>query len=161
MPSKKTIRQPLISRLRGRGGGAGDDLPIASSYEPKGHLVNSDRSSVVSEETHIRGHISSPGSVYINGRLDGDIRAEKIVIGRHGVVSGNCRSRGMSIAGRVCGDLLCEQLQVFGTGVIDGNIQCVQMDVSAGAELNAGTHVSGIEELPDVLLISEQGQGIA
>ena len=48
--------------------------------------------SVIGSDLRIQGNLKSRGEVYINGTIQGDVTATKIVAGTHGMVTGKIRN---------------------------------------------------------------------
>ena len=44
--------------------------------------------SVIGSDLRIQGNLKSRGEVYINGTIQGDVTATKIVVGKNGMVTG-------------------------------------------------------------------------
>ena len=47
--------------------------------------------SVIGSDLRIQGNLKSRGEVYINGTIQGDVTATKIVVGENGMVTGKIR----------------------------------------------------------------------
>lgn len=159
MANKPSSHRSLMSRIPGLGGTPNRALKVSSTASGTGQLLTPERTSVVSEGVHIRGDIASPGTVHINGAFEGNIRADKIVIGRYGVVTGQCRAQSVSIAGELAGEVTCDDLRIFEKGVVTGTIQCERMEVSAGGQIDAATQASHLEDQPNTPLISGRAAG--
>ena len=50
--------------------------------------------SVIGSELRIQGNLISRGEVHINGTIEGDVTATKIVIGKNGIVTGKIQTNG-------------------------------------------------------------------
>ncbi len=50
--------------------------------------------SVIGSELRIQGNLISRGEVHINGTIEGDVTATKIVIGKNGIVTGKTQTKG-------------------------------------------------------------------
>ena len=48
--------------------------------------------SVIGSDLRIEGNLKSRGEVYINGTIQGDVTAMKIVVGKNGMVTGKIRN---------------------------------------------------------------------
>jgi hypothetical protein len=66
-------------------------------------LLTAERSSVISEGVQLNGDITTPGSLHINGRLNGNIQAQRVVIGREGSVVGNINAAVVTVSGYIDG----------------------------------------------------------
>jgi len=135
----------------------------SSGRNPIGASANqskrSEQRSVVSTDTIAQGNIATPGTVQLDGKLEGNVRAQRLIIGRHGSLTGDCRARDVEIAGEMTGELLCENLLIAETGGFEGTINCGRLAAESGCVVNATVQVSGSDELPEIPLL--EGAGIS
>ena len=59
---------------------------------------------IVGNDTVIKGEIVSKGAVRIDGRLEGSIAAESVIVGQDANILGDITSKTLIAAGRVTGD---------------------------------------------------------
>lgn len=85
---------------------------------------------IIGEGVKIEGKLYSPGSIRIDGTVNGEIVAEKeIVIGKEGKVEANVKTTNATIAGILKGELIASgEVEITSTGKFFGNL--VQKDAS-------------------------------
>ena len=154
MSTSAPNRPSLMGRIRGLTRPRSDKAVIPETTAASGQLLAPERSSLVSTGAVIQGDIASPGTVHINGALNGNVRARKMVIGRTGSLTGNCRAQDVAIAGEMAGELLCGDLRVSETGRIEGAINCGRLSASTGARIEAITQTNSQDDLPEISLIT-------
>lgn len=86
----------------------------------------------------VEGDCASDGTIRVEGRVQGTVRAAKaVVVGKDGVVDGHVRTQDAVISGRVTGTVTAEsRLEVQATAHIDGEVRARRMQLEEGAELN-------------------------
>jgi len=81
------------------------------------------------------GDIDFDGTVLIAGRVEGDIRARRIVIDEGAVVDGAAVARAVHISGTVNGEIDAGLVSVGPNAVIKGNILYDALKISTGASV--------------------------
>ena len=77
---------------------------------------------VVGPGTELEGNIRTTESLRIDGKIKGEIHAESVVIGEHGVVLGDIIGTRVTIAGKVKGNVAASQvLELLPTGHVLGD----------------------------------------
>jgi len=76
---------------------------------------------VIGADSTIKGELAIKGTLRIDGVVEGDIRADWVIVGETGRVRGNVQARTMVVGGRVEGNLEASEIiemkdkaQVFG-----------------------------------------------
>ncbi len=89
------------------------------------------------------GDCDTDGTVRVEGRFEGSIRAGRaVVVGPAGVVTGDVRARDATIAGTIKGTLIAEaMLDLQESGRLDGEVFARTVRVGEGAVLNAAMHM--------------------
>ncbi|MBC7333831.1 MAG: polymer-forming cytoskeletal protein [Actinobacteria bacterium] len=89
---------------------------------------------IIGEGVKIEGKLYSPGSIRIDGSVDGEIVAEKeIIIGKEGKVEANVKTTDATIAGLLKGELIASgEVEITSTGKLYGNL--IQKDASLTIE---------------------------
>ena len=93
---------------------------------------------VVGRDAHVSGALSVPGTLRVEGRIDGDIEAAEIIVLSGGLVIGNVASDVGTIHGTLSGTLRCsEQLVILANAVVEGDLDYHKdIRVEPGAQLN-------------------------
>lgn len=112
-----------------------------------GDRESSDVVSLVGPGMTVTGDCSTEGTVRIEGRVEGDVRAAKaVVVGEEGAVVGDIHTRDVVVAGRVTGGIVAEsRLELRATARVEGDIRCRRV------KLEEGGYVDGrlaMEEAP-------------
>lgn len=89
------------------------------------------------------GDCETEGTIRVEGRLEGSIRAGRtVVIGPDGIVTGHVRARDATVAGTIKGTLIAEsKLDLQETCRLDGEVYARTVRVGEGAVVNAAIHM--------------------
>lgn len=89
------------------------------------------------------GNCETEGTIRVEGRLEGSIRAGRtVVIGPDGIVTGDVRARDATVAGTIKGTLIAEsKLDLQETCRLDGEVYARSVRVGEGAVVNAAVHM--------------------
>ena len=89
------------------------------------------------------GDCETDGTVRVEGRFEGSIRAGRtVVIGPGGVVTGDVHARDATIAGTIKGKVIAESnLDLQETSRLDGEVFARTVRVGEGAVVNAAVHM--------------------
>lgn len=93
---------------------------------------------VVGRDTHVTGSLSVPGTLRVEGRIDGEIEAGEIIVLSGGTIVGNVACDVGTIHGTLSGTLRCrEQLVVMADATLEGDlVYHKDLRAEAGARLN-------------------------
>ncbi len=105
--------------------------------------------SIVSENLRVKGNLSSEGDIHVDGKVEGDLRANVITIGPKGVVSGRIFADHLRVSGRVVGDITARIAELYGHAHIEGNILHEILAVEAGS------HIDGLCRKSEVMPLLE------
>ncbi len=89
--------------------------------------------STLSAGVNYEGNISGSGELQVDGKLKGDIRVARVVIGEHGSVEGNVAADIVEIRGRVSGTVAGKSVKLFASSRVEGDITQEQLSVEQGA----------------------------
>jgi cytoskeletal protein CcmA (bactofilin family) len=100
--------------------------------------------SIIGPGMSVVGDCETDGTLRVEGRIEGTIRAGKaVVVGKDGEVSGKIFTQDAILAGRVQGTIhAASRLEVQATARIDAEVRARRMQLEEGAEVN-GTLVMG------------------
>jgi cytoskeletal protein CcmA (bactofilin family) len=102
---------------------------------------------VVGAGTTTRGEMNSKGTVRIDGRLEGRIRADWVFVGTPGIVAGDVVCRGMVVGGKVEGSVHAGELvDIKEHGQITGDIYTLKLCVSEGGVLEGHSYMAKSKE---------------
>ena len=89
----------------------------------------------VAPGTRLRGEVTGPTELLIDGEVEGEVRVEATVtVGAEGAVLGPITAPVVRVAGRVVGNVLAtDRVEVSPTGSLEGDIAAPRIVISEGA----------------------------
>lgn len=94
--------------------------------------------SIVDDGFSVEGSIEFAGELLIRGRVGGKVKGDTVTIAEEGVAKADMKVHRLTISGRFDGDVhASEELVVLATGRCDGRVQCRNLIVHEGGQLNA------------------------
>jgi cytoskeletal protein CcmA (bactofilin family) len=106
---------------------------VPQAAAPKRGTRNSGVPSIISAELIVRGTLVSAGDIQIDGKVDGDVRANSLVIGDKAVLTGDVFAEEAVVRGRVEGSIRARKVQLCATCHVEGNILHEALSVEIGA----------------------------
>ena len=93
---------------------------------------------IINGGTYLEGTIETKGSVQINGRVKGMVKAaDEVRVGRSGEIVGEVYAKSARIAGKIEGDVYIEQkLTLEETSSLNGNLTAGKLIIDEGAFFN-------------------------
>ncbi len=90
---------------------------------------------LIGKETTITGAIKGIGIIRVDGQVEGDIITEgDVIIGGSGSVTGNIRSKNVTIAGTINGNVVCQnRLEIGVGGILVGDVKTAALIIDDGA----------------------------
>lgn len=122
-------------------------------------INTTDVSTIIGEGTVIQGDILYAGGLHVDGKVIGNIIAEKgaaatLTLSKLGSIQGSVNVPTVVIDGEIEGDLLSsERIQLISNSRITGNVQYNLIEMEVGAEVNGqlvrlkGEH-SNVSQIP-------------
>lgn len=92
--------------------------------------------SIVGQEMQMVGDISFRGKLRIDGKAEGNIQGDYLILGDSGIIVGDIMVNTFVCAGRVQGNVSVKTLQVIKSGTINGKVETTDLAVESGAALN-------------------------
>ena len=92
--------------------------------------------SIISENTKLTGDIISNGIVHVDGRVEGDITCEELVIGLKGAVIGSVNVSNLHLYGLLQGKANVDKLFVAKTAKLLGDATHNQIAIEPGAYID-------------------------
>lgn len=90
---------------------------------------------IISSGTKITGNITDGDVIHIDGKLEGDITCNELVLGATGSISGNVRARTIEIYGELTGTIKAENLFISSTAKFVGDSVYKTIAIEPGAVL--------------------------
>lgn len=105
---------------------------------------------IVGPEAHFNGTMMVRGSLRVEGEVEGNINeAQTVIVGKGGSVQGDIRAERVVVGGSVTGDVFAtEQLELIAGGRIVGKIRTKKLLIEEGAvfEGQCGMSAGALEE---------------
>jgi cytoskeletal protein CcmA (bactofilin family) len=89
--------------------------------------------SIVSSDVAITGILQSEGDIQIDGRVDGNVRCARLVVGESGVIIGEVEADTVTVRGRVEGSIRARALTLAATARVEGDVLHRELEVESGA----------------------------
>jgi cytoskeletal protein CcmA (bactofilin family) len=89
--------------------------------------------SVLSANTEMKGSIATTDELYIQGRMEGDVRATSVIVCQGGVVRGDIAAETVTVYGTVTGNLDGRHVLLCAGAVVDGEISHCTLGIDTGA----------------------------
>ena len=91
--------------------------------------------SIISDGTEFKGNVKTSAEIQIDGGLNGNVKADKVLIGINGNVRGNITAQFLRICGRIEGEIKAETLHLVKTASVKGNMYKKTISIEPGAKL--------------------------
>ena len=95
-----------------------------------------DSQSIIGKGAIFKGKISNASTIEINGRVEADIKSEKVTVGKNANLVGSISSELVVISGNYQGKIKAESVWLTDTSVITGEINYKSLQMDRGAALN-------------------------
>ena len=89
--------------------------------------------SIISADVRVLGNIDSAGEVQLDGELEGDVRANVLIVGEKAIVRGEIVCDNVTVRGRVEGAIRAKSVTLASTAHIEGDILHSSLAVESGA----------------------------
>lgn len=89
--------------------------------------------SVVSSDMAIKGSVLTTGDVQVDGIVEGDIQAGKLIIGDSAQVFGEVIAESIEVRGRIVGSIRARKTHLYSSAHIEGDIITAVFAVESGA----------------------------
>lgn len=89
--------------------------------------------SVISANTQIDGSISTTDELYVQGKVEGDVRATSVIVCEGGMVRGDIKADSIAVYGVVTGNLNGGHVLLCAGCTVDGEIRHAGLGIDPGA----------------------------
>ena len=97
---------------------------------------------ILREDLRIKGDVFEKEDIEIYGKIEGNVKAERIELEEKGVIKGNLNSNHASLDGVVIGDINSEKVNILKSAEIEGSIKQKSLSIEEGAKLKIKTETS-------------------
>ena len=124
---------------------------VPQTGAPKRAPRNGGVPSIISADVIVRGTLVSQGDVQIDGKIDGDIRANALVVGDKAIIQGDIYAEEAVVRGRVEGSIRARKVQLCATCHVEGNIlhEALAVEIGAFFEGNCRHSDNPLADAPD------------
>lgn len=92
---------------------------------------------IVGAETVIKGEVTSKGTVRIDGRLEGDVTADCVIIGDTGSIIGDLTVKSLVAGGKLIGNVSSSEcVEILPKGEICGDINTCKLCIAEGGQFD-------------------------
>ena len=95
-----------------------------------------DNQSIIGRGAIFKGKISNASTIEINGRVDADIKSDKVTLGKNATLEGSITSELVVISGNYQGKIKADYVWLTDSSVITGEINYKSLQMDRGAALN-------------------------
>ena len=89
--------------------------------------------SVIADDLHIKGEVTTTGDVELKGVIEGDISCKTLLIAQNGRVTGNARAEKMVVRGSVDGRINGAHVTLTSSAKVQGELICTALSVDEAA----------------------------
>jgi len=102
---------------------------------------------IIGPASSVTGSLSTPGVARIDGKVEGTIAADWLIVGETGYVKGDALTRGTMVAGRMEGTIRAkERVEIGPHGIVEGNIYTTTLRISEGACVDGHSYMRRMGE---------------
>lgn len=102
--------------------------------------------SVLGTGITITGNVDASVDLHIEGRVNGDVRCETLILGESSVIVGNIQAQRVRVSGTVEGSIDTGDIAIETTGRVAGDIRYARLKVASGAVIQGSLQHRGSEE---------------
>lgn len=106
-------------------------------------LESAHKPAIISEEFTIRGDIESDGTLHVEGKVIGTVKAAAVNVSKTGSIEGDVNCQHLTVKGRIEGNIVCEELSLSATADIRGTSVYRFINVDRGARIACEMKLTG------------------
>ncbi len=90
--------------------------------------------SIIGADSHFKGEIETKGTLRVDGGVEGNVRADWVVIGEKALIKGDVEARGIIVGGKVEGNIRGKEIvELRNKGNVSGEIFSNKLTIAEGA----------------------------
>ncbi|MDD2619484.1 MAG: polymer-forming cytoskeletal protein [Syntrophomonadaceae bacterium] len=100
--------------------------------------------SLISQGVEIKGEIKSPGSIRIDGLVEGKLSIKgDLIVGEKGFIKGDVKTDNLILAGKIEGNIEAKgRFEIKTTGTMTGDASCSILSIEEGAHLEGTSRMN-------------------
>lgn len=100
--------------------------------------------SLISQGVEVRGEINSPGSIRIDGLVEGKLFVKgDLIVGEKGYIKGEVHADNLILAGKIEGNIDAKgRFEIKATGTMSGDASCSVISIEEGAYLDGTSRMN-------------------
>ncbi len=111
--------------------------------------------SFLGTNTQVDGEISVKGTLRLDGRVNGNVNADWLVLGEGGFIKGEVKANGIIVGGQIEGNLIAKEVvDIKHKGSITGDISTTKLAVSEGGIIDG--RVSMRREASNIIELKQE-----
>jgi len=110
-----------------------NDKSMAANNMNKSSRPANSAPSIIGSDVSIKGNITTPGEIQLDGTVEGDIQSASLTVGEHGSVQGIVTAEEVVIKGSVSGQIKGRNIRLEKTAKVKGDLFHETLSVEAGA----------------------------
>ncbi len=139
------FRREPTSSSASASGGSGEASSLSGSSSANAARR---RMTHIAPGTRIRGELTGPTELLIEGEVEGEVRVDSVVVvGTEGVVQGPVTAQIVRVSGRVVGNIQAsERVEIAPAGSLEGDIAAPRVVIAEGAFFKGRVEMKGNQE---------------
>jgi cytoskeletal protein CcmA (bactofilin family) len=89
--------------------------------------------SIISADTTLKGEVRSTGELHLDGTVEGDVHADRLVIGETAIIKGNVSADTVRVCGKLDGNISGREVVLTATARMTGDILHEVLTLEPGA----------------------------
>ncbi len=116
--------------------------------------------SIIGADSLFKGEVEAKGTLRVDGGVEGNIRADWVVIGEKALIRGDVEARGIIVGGKVEGNLRGKEIvELKNKGNVTGEIFSNKLTISEGAVFDGKSSMMKKDDQKVVELSSKEKSG--
>ena len=104
------------------------------SRSDNNHKTEAHLETMIGADSFFQGTLRSKGSVRIDGKVEGGVSAEGVILGEQGEIQGDISARTVVVGGKVTGNIhATESLELLSKSQVFGDLHAPQLLIAEGA----------------------------
>jgi cytoskeletal protein CcmA (bactofilin family) len=112
--------------------------------------------SIIGSNTDFQGELNVMGTLRVDGRVEGKLKAECVILSETAVVKGGVTAKKIIVGGKIEGNLRAQEIvEIKGKGKVIGDILANKLSVAEGGEFNGKSEM----KMDESKLINFESEG--